>query len=242
MERLAPISSLLGLALAAASCVQPTVVDPSDKPCPCAAGYVCDEAADRCVLIGGGGGGDGGVATDGGGGGDAGPGTDGGPVADGGPMPTADRIDLEAEDGTVEAPMMVLTDAAASGGSYVMTDPATVAATDAAPATGKVTLSFTTAADGTYRLWGRAITVMDSGDSFWVRVDGGTWVKWNTIGPFAAWDWARLTDLDNMVDPYDLTLTAGDHTLDIAYREIGAQIDKIVLTNDLAFVPSGTGG
>lgn len=237
--------SMLGLAALAVGCVQTSVVDPSDKPCPCADGYVCDTTIDRCVRMGGGGtDGGGGGGTDGGGGGTdgGGGGTDGGPGVDGGSTPTADRIDLEAEDGTIEAPMQMMSDGAASGGAFVMADPATAASTDAAPATGKVTFTFTAAADGSYRMWGRAITVMDSGDSFWVRLDGGTWIKWNTIGPFAAWDWAHLTDLDAMVDPYDLTLTAGSHTLDIAYREIGAQIDKIILTNDLAFTPSGTGG
>jgi hypothetical protein len=36
-------------------------------------------------------------------------------------------------------------------------------------------------------------------------------------------------------------LTGGSHTLTIAYREDGAKLDKVLVTNDSGFVPSGAG-
>nr|WP_237390567.1 T9SS type A sorting domain-containing protein [Fulvivirga sediminis] len=53
---------------------------------------------------------------------------------------------------------------------------------------------------------------------------------WNGIGPFSSWTWAQ-------VQPY--TLSAGNHTLRIAYREDGALLDKLVFTAGSA--PSGAG-
>jgi hypothetical protein len=37
------------------------------------------------------------------------------------------------------------------------------------------------------------------------------------------------------------TLSAATHTLEFAYREDGTQLDRDLVTNDLAFVPTGQG-
>jgi hypothetical protein len=34
-------------------------------------------------------------------------------------------------------------------------------------------------------------------------------------------------------------LTAGAHTISFAYREDGARLDRVLITNDLALVPAG---
>ena len=39
-----------------------------------------------------------------------------------------------------------------------------------------------------------------------------------------------------------LNLSAGNDTVDIAYREDGARIDRILVTNVATYVPGGTGG
>jgi hypothetical protein len=95
---------------------------------------------------------------------------------------------------------------------------------------------------------GRIITPLDSSDSFWVRMDGGTWYQWNNNFPIDAWTWQPVHDA-MMGDPamgvphpvVVFPLTAGAHTLDIAYREVGAWLDKIVITNDPDLMPTGTG-
>ena len=146
----------------------------------------------------------------------------------------------EAESGTITAPMQVLGDATASGGQYIR-----VAAGNnsqaAAPATGHSVIPFSVSAPGTYKIWGRVKVATNANDSFWVRVDGGAWTNWNSIPIGTSWHWDDVHDAaaGNAVKTY--SLAAGSHTLTIAYREEGTQLDRLLITNDLAQVPSGTG-
>jgi hypothetical protein len=149
---------------------------------------------------------------------------------------------FEAESGTINAPMGTQSDVLASGGSFL-----TVAAgnnsTAAVPANGHVTYTVNLPAAGTYRVWGRVIMPSTDDDSFYLRFDGAsTWVQWNNNNAFpTAWKWVIVHDSaqgeTNMLWP----LSAGNHTLELAYREDGARLDKLLVTNDLTYVPTGLG-
>ncbi len=149
---------------------------------------------------------------------------------------------FEAESGTINAPMSTQLDVLASGGSFL-----TVAAgnnsTASVPANGRVTYTVNLPAAGAYRVWGRVIMPSTDDDSFWLRFDGAsTWVQWNNNTPFtSAWTWVIVHDTaqgeTNMLWP----LSAGNHTLELAYREDGARLDKLLVTNDLTYVPTGLG-
>jgi hypothetical protein len=39
----------------------------------------------------------------------------------------------------------------------------------------------------------------------------------------------------------EFDLSMGQHTLNIAYREAGAELDKILITSDANYVPTGEG-
>jgi hypothetical protein len=147
-------------------------------------------------------------------------------------------VTAEAESGTVTAPLRVLADAGASGGQYV-----TVAAGNnsqsSAPSNGSTVIPFTVSAAGTYKIWGRAIAPTDSDDSFWVRVDGGSWINWNDIAPGNAWHWANVESDAAGNAPVLVNLAAGAHTITFAYREDGARLDRVLITNDLNLVPTG---
>jgi hypothetical protein len=133
--------------------------------------------------------------------------------------------------------MQVQSDPAAWGGQYV-----TVAAgnnsSSAAPSNGSTVIPFSVASAGTYRLWGRVIAPADTDDSFWVRVDGGTWIDWNDITPGAAWHWARVTNDAASDAVITVSLAAGAHTVSFAYREDGAKLDRILITDDANLVPA----
>jgi len=139
---------------------------------------------------------------------------------------------------TLTAPMMTASDTAASGGAYV-----TVAAGNnsqtSAPSTGHASFTFTGPA-GSYKVWGRVIAPADTDDSFWVRMDSASWINWNNITPGSAWHW---DDVHNGTASATVTypLSAGTHTLTFAYREDGTRLDRVLITNDLAFTPSGLG-
>jgi len=147
---------------------------------------------------------------------------------------------LEAESGTVTAPMQVRPADLASNSAYVE-----VAAgnnsTGAAPSTGHTTLTFTAATAGTYKVWGRTIAPANTDDSFWVRMDGGTWINWNDVVPSTLWQWGAVTNDAAGDAVVSFSLSAGSHTLTFAYREDGARLDRVLVTDDLAFTPSGLG-
>jgi hypothetical protein len=161
------------------------------------------------------------------------------------PTPTATPMGVvtvwpEAEAGAPTSPLQVVADATASGGQYV-----TVAAgnlsTAAPPATGRMTFSFFSTDGGMFYVWGRVIAPTTSDDSFWVQMDSGPWVNWNEIGLGSAWHWEQVHDTANGNTPVTWSLNPGSHTLTLAYREDGTQIDRVLITNQVNLVPSGVG-
>ncbi len=92
-------------------------------------------------------------------------------------------------------------------------------------ASNRVRFTFDVPVADSYRLYARVAAPSGSDDSFWVRVNGGSWIKWwqglGTAGGFA---WREVAQ-----SPF--TLPTGSVQLDIAYREDGTLLDKLFLTN-----------
>jgi hypothetical protein len=145
----------------------------------------------------------------------------------------------EAEDGTVSSPLQIGQDFLASNEHFIQVAPGN-SSLDAPPPTGHATLPFTVAVSGTYALWGRVIAASTSANSFWVRIDGGPFVKWDDIALGFVWHWDRVRDSDQGGAPLSFDLVAGNHTAEIAYRKDGTELDRLLLTNDPLFVPSGS--
>jgi len=142
---------------------------------------------------------------------------------------------LEAERGTVGSTWNDnVADASASAGQYVTVKPGNNS-TASAPSTtaGWVQLPFSLSQSGTYHVWIRGETPTANDDSFWVRMDNGSFVSWNNIPVATSWAWAQY--------PSTFNLSAGTHTLTFGYREDGAKLDKVYVTSGTD-TPSGTGG
>lgn len=152
---------------------------------------------------------------------------------------------IEAENtGTLTAPLAVQSEATAAGGEYIAVPFDSMLALSADPSAstdGIASYIFNVGTAGTYRIWGRLRIPTTDNDSFWVRIDGGTWYQWNNIPLSTDWAWDDVHDTENVDTVVDFELTAGQHTLNLAYREIGAELDKILITDDAAFTPSGEG-
>lgn len=88
---------------------------------------------------------------------------------------------------------------------------------------------------GEFHLYGRVRATSPDGDSFWLRINGGKWIKWDrqliTDGKF---DWRKVPG-----GPHKLP--AGEVSIELAYREAGIHLDKIYLTNGDE-QPTGLGG
>ena len=152
----------------------------------------------------------------------------------------SEELWLEAECGTRGPNWTMASDASASNNNYMVMQTGTAQMTTP-PSTVADHLSYTfdITTAGDYKVWGRAFTTSANDDSFWVRMDGASWIKWNAI-PTGSWLWDDIHDSDNSGVAVTFNLTAGSHTLDIAFREPGAKIDKLYISST-GVAPTGTG-
>ncbi|MCE5326265.1 MAG: tandem-95 repeat protein, partial [Planctomycetaceae bacterium] len=97
---------------------------------------------------------------------------------------------------------------------------------------------------GTYYVWIRTIGATGSDDSINVGLDGQavTLGKWGMTDTTTTWDWNNsVVDANGATRVAVNVATAGVHTLNVWMREDGTAVDKIVLTRDATYTPTGTG-
>ncbi|MGB3798414.1 MAG: PKD domain-containing protein [Lewinella sp.] len=136
---------------------------------------------------------------------------------------------LDVECGTVGANWVITEDATASNGQYAATATG-VEILDAASeeADDQIVLSFTVVDSTSYTLFGRVTAPSANDDSFWIRMDDGEWILWNSITGGPDWAWDDVHDGDP-ANPVTFYLDSGMHTLSVVFREDGALLDKFYL-------------
>jgi hypothetical protein len=147
-----------------------------------------------------------------------------------GKPPVSERITVgletktyEAECAAVGAGWTVSSDAKASNGRYVAAKPGMNSVASAPTgAESVVVIQFDVSTNGTFSVFARVNCPSGDDDSFWVKLDDGPFAAANGLAT-GGWDWVTLGSHP---------LTAGPHTLAIAYREDGAKLDKIAISND----------
>jgi hypothetical protein len=138
---------------------------------------------------------------------------------------------LEAECASVGADWEVVESEQASNGKYV-TVRAGTQSLPAAPtgSQGLLSMPFSIKKSGPFAIYARMNCPTADDDSFWLKMDNEAFKMLNGLGT-SVWEWKRLTNV---------TLSAGAHTLTIGYREDGAQLDKICISNH-PYAPQGMG-
>lgn len=154
---------------------------------------------------------------------------------------------LEAECATVGSKWQVKTDANASNGK-VLLPPATYSYDYPSTNTADlVTFNVNVSVAGNYRLFARTIVPNSDGDSYWVRVNGGNWAKWNSVNApsYSGYQWDQVGNWSNTSCSHDVPVTfpliAGANTIQFSWREPNACLDKIYLTLT-GKKPTGLGG
>ena len=104
----------------------------------------------------------------------------------------------------------------------------------------RIRFSFSLNQAGNYAVYARFRSNGGSNDSFWVRSNNGTWVKFNSLNSGGGFSWIQVYDSDNGQQPVTFNMNAGVNTLDLAYREDGTHLDKIYITAT-GSLPSGLG-
>jgi hypothetical protein len=130
-----------------------------------------------------------------------------------------------------------------AGAGALVAEPAGSTVIDSGYATSSPELRFNIqfATSGTYYVWARAWAADGSANSLHSGLDGATSAEADRLSTstFGAWTWFRTT-----LDGADARLTvgaAGVHTLNIWMREDGLRLDRVLLTTDASFIPSGAG-
>jgi len=147
---------------------------------------------------------------------------------------------IEAEEGNLSTPMRLFESESASGGQFMEVDPGNNNL-EYAPEDGLTQFHFSVKIPGIYKIWGRVRIDMDDEDAFWVKMDDNQWVLWQDIEVGCQFHWDEVHDSHNNKKVMLYNLAAGLHTLTFTYGMDQSRLDKLLITNDLDYVPSGIG-
>ena len=93
---------------------------------------------------------------------------------------------------------------------------------------------------GKHYIWARGLAASGSDDSYHAGIDGTEAATCDQISYFTGqWKWSK-TAMDASAAYFNVSV-AGEHTINIWMREDGFIIDKIVITTNLNYVPTGSG-
>ena len=125
----------------------------------------------------------------------------------------------------------IISDVIASSGNYVMVKAVTQSLSAAASGSvGSIIIPVSVDAAGTYYVYARLNCPTADDDSYWLKIDNGTFSMCNGLVT-SGWQWLNMNTYN---------LTAGNHTVTITYREDGAKLDKICIPN-YTTSPTGKG-
>jgi hypothetical protein len=138
------------------------------------------------------------------------------------------EIWIEAETGELNYPMVISENSDVSAGGYIWVP-------NGGGSDGYAEYTFEIQESGDYVFWGRALSSSGTDNSFYVSVDNSESIRWNTkVGEDWIWD---PMNSDNASLPIIFYLDEGTHSLIIKQREDGTKLDKILITNDIEYLP-----
>jgi hypothetical protein len=110
--------------------------------------------------------------------------------------------------------------------------------------TATATVNVTNA--GTYKVWSRIMAPDTTNNSYTLQVDSaasglcGVVVGDTASIPANTWTWVDYRDA-NTASKVTLSLSTGNHTIEMIGREDGVKLDRVILVSDLTCIPTGTG-
>ncbi|MEO0731925.1 MAG: PKD domain-containing protein, partial [Bacteroidota bacterium] len=140
---------------------------------------------------------------------------------------------LEAECATVGDAWAIRNGSAASGNEYVVSAGSSTGQVPEDIAANRVRFTISAATSGAYHLYARVLAKTVGNDSYYLRVNGGSWITWNGILANNQYNWNEAVNSP-------VTLVDGTNTIDFAFRESGAKLDKIHL-NVTGLLPTALG-
>lgn len=125
--------------------------------------------------------------------------------------------------------------------SFLSPKPVAAACPPLASDKGQSSGTITVPAAGQYTLWVRMLAPASGSDSVYVQIDDQCPVTVNDSKiSTSGFLWVNFKD-GQPTQPITLNLTAGNHAIVLAGREVGAGVDKVLLTSDPSCVPIDMG-
>jgi hypothetical protein len=144
-------------------------------------------------------------------------------------------ITIEAEHAKLVAPMAVHTTTSPPAVTYISSND---------PGSGTATFETETTAAGDYVIWCRVCVHSSNNDSFIVCIDNGPEEVYDVAEgkPIMKWLWSQIKtrgsrNMPAEIDPRVYHLESGKRSIVFRSREPFCRLDKIIITNDLKFVP-----
>ena len=148
------------------------------------------------------------------------------------------RVRVEAEDGTLVAPMAITRDETASSCQYVSSPQGASSVCES----GGVSFTIYVPRDDNYRIFTRVKSLDEAHNSFWVSMDGGYNYVWSPppVGSGGlcdeyGWCWDSVSDWGLGLDPVVFPLIKGYHTIRFCAREADTRLDLIEVTTAYDF-------
>ena len=117
----------------------------------------------------------------------------------------------------------ILNDVLASNEKYVIVKSGTQSLGEAPiDSASTIIIPFSIDSSGSFNLYARLNCPTYDDDSFWIKVDEEDFVMYNGLVT-SGWQWLQLDTFN---------FTEGEHTITITFREDGAKLDKICISND----------
>jgi hypothetical protein len=144
-------------------------------------------------------------------------------------------IEIEAESGRLNYPFEYAWDAEASSDGFVWVPNGRGNSWSPSQNSGYVEINFQAPTAGVYFVWCRVLARNKRDNSFFVSIDDSAYALWD-VTKSKSWVWDQVSDRGG-ADPASIQLDAGAHSLIIMNREDGTKLDKVVITDDSAYIP-----
>jgi hypothetical protein len=109
---------------------------------------------------------------------------------------------------------------------------------------GGLQVTFEVPVSAEYIIWGRIMANNGNDDSICASVDDSEAVVWHTRqGGVETWTWDVVSirqageEVLDTSHPNAYWLEAGTHSIEFSQREDGTKLDRILITNDLQYIP-----
>jgi hypothetical protein len=146
------------------------------------------------------------------------------------------QLGLDSSDALLTGLMTLSNDNTAEQGTYFSV-PAGKGKNYYIPPQSYAEFSFTLPKTTFYTIWAKVKSPTTENQSHYIYDGKGKWVTWKA-GVHTQWTWIKITDSSTGTDVL-FSFTEGTNKFQMAWYDDNVQVDRIMITNDIAYIPDG---